>query len=167
MKEIKVYQHYAYVTSEAGGGVQISDLRHLPAANVPYHHWEPTILSTPLSTIHSLHIDTTKGNLYLYGTNIGNGGAICCSLANPWNPSYLGSYDIKYVHDGYVDNDTLYAGEILDGTCSIVDFTNKSNPVVLTNFVTPLSFTHNTWPSRDKKTLFTTDEREQFKPNIL
>ncbi len=158
-KEIKVYKHFAYITSEAGGGLQIADLRNLPAANVPYHYWQPAIGNQQLSTIHALHVDTTKGNIYLYGSNIGNGGAICASLQDPWNPIYLGSYDLKYVHDGYVDNDTLYAGEILDGTCTIVDFTNKTNPAILTSFNTPLNFTHNTWPSKDKRYLFTTDEK--------
>ena len=158
-KEIKVYKHYAYITSEAGGGLQIADLSNLPASNVPYHYWQPTINNQQLSTIHALHVDTTKGNIYLYGSNIGNGGAICASLQDPWNPTYLGSYDLKYVHDGYVDNDTLYAGEILDGTCTILDFTNKSNPAILTSFNTPLNFTHNTWPSKDKHYLFTTDEK--------
>jgi choice-of-anchor B domain-containing protein len=158
-KEIKVYRNYAYITSEAGGGLQIADLRHLPSNNVPYQYWKPAINNQLLSTIHALHIDTTKGNIYLYGSNIGNGGAICASLQDPWNPVYLGSYDLKYVHDGYVDNDTLYAGEILDGTCSIINFTNKTNPIVLTSFNTPLNFTHNTWPSKDKHYLFTTDEK--------
>ncbi|HEY1038519.1 MAG TPA: choice-of-anchor B family protein [Bacteroidia bacterium] len=157
-KEIKVYKQYAYVTSEAGSGLQICDLRQLPTSTVPYHHWEPVILGQTLSSIHSLHIDTTKNNVYLYGSNIGNGGAICASLADPWNPVYLGMYDPLYVHDGYVDNDTLYAGEIINGTCSIIDFTDKNNPVILTSFPTPGNFTHNTWPSFDKKTLFTTDE---------
>lgn len=158
-KEIKVYKNYAYIVSEAGGGVQIADLRHLPATNVPYHHWQPDIAGTVLGKAHSLHIDTTKGNLYVYGSNLFNGGALCASLVDPWNPVYLGNYGAVYVHDGYVDNDTLYAAEILAGVCEIIDFTNKSNPTVITAFPTPLSFTHNTWPSRDKKTLFTTDEK--------
>ena len=157
-KEIKVYKHYAYVTSEAGSGLQICDLKFLPLDSVPYHHWEPDILGQTLNTIHALHVDTTLGNIYLYGSNIGNNGAICASLADPWNPVYLGMYDPFYVHDGYVDNDTLYAGEILNGTCSIVDFTDKNNPQVLSSFPTTGNFTHNTWPSFDKKTLFTTDE---------
>jgi choice-of-anchor B domain-containing protein len=158
-KEIKVYKNYAYITSEAGGGLQIANLRNLPSANMPFHYWQPNIGNQQLSTIHALHIDTTKGNIYLYGSNVGNGGAICASLQDPWNPVYLGSYDLKYVHDGYADNDTLYAGEILDGTCTIVDFTNKTNPTILTSFNTPLNFTHNTWPSKDKRYLFTTDEK--------
>ena len=30
-KEIKTYQHYAYVTSEGGGGIQVVDLAGLPS----------------------------------------------------------------------------------------------------------------------------------------
>ena len=56
-KEIKVLGHYAYVTSEAGGGLQIADLRHLPAANVPYHYWTPNLPGGTLSTI---TIDSTN-----------------------------------------------------------------------------------------------------------
>jgi choice-of-anchor B domain-containing protein len=158
-KEIKVYKKYAYVVSEAGGGVQVADLSFLPAANVPYTYWTPTINSTTLNTVHALHIDTTLGNLYLYGSNVGNQGAICASLANPASPVYLGMYDPEYIHDGYVDNDTLYAGEIYLGLVDVVDFTNKSNPVSITTFSTPGAFTHNTWLSPDKKTAFTTDEK--------
>jgi choice-of-anchor B domain-containing protein len=157
-KEIKVYKNYAYVAAMAGSGLQICDLRHLPTAFVPYQQWQPSISGTMLGKIHALHVDTTMGNIYLYGTNIGNSGAICADLSDPWNPSYLGSYDPNYVHDGYVDNDTLYAAEIFNGTCTIVDFTNKSSPQVICSFHTPNNFPHNTWPLVGKKYLFTTDE---------
>jgi choice-of-anchor B domain-containing protein len=157
-KEIKVYKKYAYVVSEAGSGLQIVDLSHLPTTTIPYHHWTPNIGPDMLNTIHALHVDTTKGTIYLYGSNVGNSGAICASLTDPYNPVYLGKYDVRYVHDGYVDNDTLYAGEIFHGTCTVIDFTDKANPLQISEFQTPGIFTHNTWPSWDKKTLFTTDE---------
>ncbi|MCD6067915.1 MAG: hypothetical protein K0S33_2741 [Bacteroidetes bacterium] len=157
-KEIKVYKKYAYVTSEAGSGLQIVDLSNLPGTTLPYHHWTPSFGPNTLSSIHALHVDTTKGNIYLYGSNIGNSGALCASLADPYNPVYLGRYNVRYVHDGYVDNDTLYGGEVFHGTCTIIDFTNKTSPQTISSFPTPGNFTHNTWPSPDKKTLFTTDE---------
>ncbi|MFL5753950.1 MAG: choice-of-anchor B family protein [Bacteroidia bacterium] len=157
-KEIKVYKKHAYVVSEAGGGIQIADLSFLPAANVPYSYWRPAILTDTLNTVHALHIDTTLGNLYLYGSNIGIKGAIAASLANPASPVYLGIFNQQYVHDGYVDNDTLYAAEIYLGLMDIIDFTNKSNPVSIATVATPGAFTHNTWLSPDKKTVFTTDE---------
>lgn len=159
-KEIKVYKKHAYVVSEAGGGVQIADLSFLPAVNVPYTYWSPTVMGTQLSTIHALHVDTTLGNLYLYGSNVGVGGAIVASLANPASPVYLGIFNQAYVHDGYVDNDTLYGSEIYDGFMDIIDFTNKSNPVSIATVTTPGAFTHNTWTSPDKKTVFTTDEKQ-------
>jgi choice-of-anchor B domain-containing protein len=162
-KEIKVYGDYAYVTTEGGGGLQIVNLGSLPdATGIVYQSWtgDGAIAGT-LSSIHALHID---GNFaYLYGTNLFNGGAIAVDLTDPWNPTYAGKYEMgagneRYVHDGYVRNDTLYAGHIYAGYFSIVDFTNKSAPVEIANQYTPNNFTHNTWLSTNSKILFTTDE---------
>jgi len=159
-KEIKVYKKHAYVVSEAGNGVQICDLSNLPSTTPPTPvYWSPTISGQQLNTIHALHIDTTKGNLYLYGSNVSNKGAIIASLANPLAPVYLGKFDNTYVHDGYVDNDTLYACEIYDGNMEIIDCSNKTNPQVLATVQTYLRFAHNAWLSPDKKTVFTTDEK--------
>lgn len=161
-KEIKVYKKHAYVTSEAGGGVQIVDLSALPSTTPPTPvYWTPTISGQTLGSIHALHIDTTMGNIYLYGSNIGNRGAVIASLANPVAPVYLGRFDATYVHDGYVDNDTLYACEIQDGNLEIIDCSNKTAPQVLATVQTPLRFTHNSWLTPDKKTVLTTDEKSK------
>lgn len=162
-REIKTYKHYAYVTTEGGSGLQIVDLQNLPGTNLPSHFWAPTIQpqNTPLSSIHALHVDTAKGFVYLYGSNVGNQGAIVGDLnPDPFNPVYAGQYDIDYIHDGYVNNDTLYGGHILSGYFSVIDFRDKMNPVVLATQNTPNNFTHNTWPSVDGNTLFTTDETD-------
>jgi choice-of-anchor B domain-containing protein len=160
-KEIKTYKHYAYVTSEGGQGVQIVDLSDLPSPTPDYHFYtgDGAILGQ-LGTIHALHIDTTKGYLYLYGSTLFNGGAVVCDLnADPYNPVYVGKFDqLGYVHDGWVDNDTLYASNIYIGLFSIVNMANKSNPVLLNVQQTPNNFTHNTWMSKDRQTIFTTDE---------
>lgn len=161
-KEIKVYKKHAYVTSEAGDGLQIIDLSKLPATTTPaVTYWTPTVLGQQVGSIHALHIDTTKGNVYLFGSNVSNKGAIVGSLANPAAPAYLGVFDNTYVHDGYVDNDTLFACEIFDGNIEVIDFTNKSSPQVLATVQTPLQFPHNTWLSPDKKYVFTTDEKSK------
>lgn len=164
-KEIKVYGKYAYVTTEGGGGLQIVNLSSLPnTAGVTYHNWAPTIGGTgggTLGSIHALHIDGHFA--YLYGSNLFNGGAIAADLTDPWNPVYAGVYEgttASYVHDGYVRNDTLYAGHIYEGFFSVVDFTNKAAPVELANQTTPTAFTHNTWLSQNSRVLFTTDEND-------
>jgi hypothetical protein len=74
-------------------------------------------------------------------------------------PVIVGRYSINYVHDGYVRSDTLWAAEIQDNGFSVVDVSDKANPVVLANQETPSQFAHNCWLSDDGKYLFTTDER--------
>jgi choice-of-anchor B domain-containing protein len=157
-REIRTWQHYAYVTTEASDntfGVTIVDLQYLPDSIKTKQYTANGLISN----VHALHIE--DGYLYLYGANnsVSQTGALIINLADPWNPTVAGAYSAKYVHDGIVRNNKMYAGEIFDGTFSIVDVTNKANPVTINAQVTPDAFTHNTWLSSDSKYLFTTDER--------
>jgi choice-of-anchor B domain-containing protein len=172
-REIKVYQHYAYVTTEAAGqGLQIIDLTKLslPVPDVDVKSFlgpEGDLVS--INNIHSLHIDVAKGFLYAFGgsstvkvggSNTSVNGAVVLDIkTDPWNPRYVGNFNASYIHDGFVINDTLYGGHIYSGYFSIIDFRNKTAPVVVNTQATPTTFTHNTWRSDDGKTIFTTDER--------
>lgn len=160
-KEIKTFQHFAYVVSEGGFGVQIIDLQNLPSANLPYKSYkgDGAILNT-LNKAHALHIDTEGGFLYVYGSNLYGGGPVILNLLpDPWNPVFVGKFDaLGYVHDGFVERDTLFSSHIYDGQFAIVDVSDKSNPKVLNIQKTPGQFTHNTWLTNDRKTLFATDE---------
>ncbi|HRI59307.1 MAG TPA: choice-of-anchor B family protein, partial [Saprospiraceae bacterium] len=165
-REIKTYQHYAYVVSEGGGGVQIIDLANLPGTNLSWHSYKGNgPINNLLSNIHALHVDVTKGYLYLYGANPNpyGGKAVVLNLnADPYNPTYAGYFNSNfsgngnYIHDGFVDNDIMYGAHVYGGFFSIVNMSNKSNPVLVTTQQTPGLFTHNTW--RSGSTLFTTDE---------
>ena len=162
-REVKVWQKFAYVTTEGGSqGLQIVDLTNLPGTVLPYHTWAPSITTTvgtyTLSTIHALHID--NGYVYLYGANNGSGidGIVIGDLSDPWNPTTAGIYNGYYVHDGYVRNDTVWACHIYDGFFSAIDVSDKANPVQLAQQHTPNNFTHNSWLSDNSRYLFTTDE---------
>ena len=160
-KEIKTYGHYAYIVSEGGMGLQIVDLSPLPSPNLPYHsYYGDGLIEGQLNKAHALHVDVTTGFLYLYGSNLNSGTAIYVNLnPDPYNPTYAGKYPgIGYVHDGYVDNDTMYSCHIYQGQMAMVDVRDKLNPVLLGSVVTPGAFTHNSWLSTDHKTAFTTDE---------
>jgi choice-of-anchor B domain-containing protein len=156
-REVKTYEGFAYVTTEGdGGGLLIVDLRNLPDA-IDYQTYTGNgAISGQISTIHALHID--NGRCYLYGSNIGVGGALILDLSDPWNPNYIGQYNNYYVHDGYVEGDTAWFGNIYDGFFSVVDVSNPSNPVELTLQETPGNFTHNTWLTDNNQFLLTTDE---------
>lgn len=161
-KEIKTYSHYAYVTSEGGQGIHIVDLSQLPAANpVNYFYTGDGAIAGQLNEIHSLHIDTTAGFLYAFGGPMFNGGAKIFDLKpDPYHPEYVGKFDqLDYIHDGYVDNDTLYACHINDGILSITNLSDKNNPEILGTVETPARFTHNSWLLSDHKHILTTDER--------
>lgn len=157
-REIRTWQHYAYITTENSDntfGVTIVDLQYLPDSIKTKQYTANGLISN----VHALHID--NGYMYLYGANnsVSQSGALIINLTDPWNPTVSGGYTNHYVHDGIVRNNKLYAGEITNGTFSIVDVTNKSNPVLLNTQVTPFAFTHNTWLSSNNNFLYTTDEK--------
>ncbi len=162
-KEVKTYQHYAYATTE-GGPVQVIDLSPLPSTNLPVNVYNGDgPIAGEITNVHALHVDETKGFLYLYGSGAGvsgTGGALVCDLnEDPFNPKFVGEFQaMGYIHDGFVDNDILYGGHIYAGQMSIVDMSDKSNPVILGAVQTPNAFTHNTWPTDDRKYALTTDE---------
>lgn len=155
--EIKVFGHYAYTANETGGGITIMDLSGLPD-NVVTTFWtgqDDPLLPEPLNTCHTLFVDE-KGFGYFFGTNIGT--VIVDLNQDPANPVVKGIYDVRYVHDGFVRGDTLWAAEVYDGTVSVINLTDRSNPQVMSLWTTPNNFAHNVWLTPDNKTAFTTDE---------
>ncbi|OWY19096.1 choice-of-anchor B family protein [Sphingobacteriales bacterium UPWRP_1] len=163
-REGKVWGNYAYVTNEAGSGLQIINFSNLPSGSVTAanaNYWTGGTWSggsVSFSTSHAMFIDE-NGIAYIYGTNYGNGGVIMANVAaNPTNPPIVGVYNQKYVHDGFVRGDTLWAAQIYDGTFAVINVTNKANPVVMATQNTGSNFTHNTWLNDIGTHVFTTDE---------
>ena len=153
-RELRTYGNYCYSGTEGGGGVTIIDLSNLPGP-VTYTTWTGNgAIAGQLSSVHTVGV--YEGYLYLFGGNLT--GVVIADLSNPADPQYLGKYDSNYIHDGYVRNDTLWAGEIYLGQFSVVDVFDKSNPILITTQATPGAFCHNTWLSDDGSHLFTTDE---------
>jgi len=151
-RDIKTWGHYAYVINEGGDGLLIVDLTDLSGQTYVNH-------TTHFSTAHNIYIDE-NGVAYIFGSDIGNGGAIFLDVdANPMNPTYLGIWDDYYIHDGMARGDTLWSGCIYEGEFYAVDVSDKTNPQILGHHVTPNQFTHNIWVSDDGKYVFTTDEQ--------
>ncbi len=154
-RDLKVWDDYAYITTEGGGGLVIIDLSPLPqstalnAISFQGDNWE---------SAHNLFIDEF-GICYIFGADRGNGGAIFLDLTvDPMNPVEVGEFDQWYIHDGMARGDTLYAAHISNGFFSIVDVADKTIPVVLGTQNTGNNFTHNIWVSDDGDFVFTTDE---------
>ena len=149
---------YAYVTTEAEDGMLIIDLGPLPQSTnlTTTLYTGPT--NNPWQSAHTCFVDE-YGYAYVFGANRGNGGVIILDVfTNPMAPVEVGIFDNWYCHDGYVRNDTMYLANINDGILSIVDVSDKSNPILLGTKTTVSNFTHNAWPSDNGQFVFTTDE---------
>lgn len=155
-RDIKTWNKHAYVTNETYGGLLIIDLSKLPYS-IDTLRWTGDTLD--FQRAHNIFIDE-KGIAYLFGSNIGNQGALMLDLTNdPKNPELVGMYNDAYVHDGFARGDTLWTSEIYDGELTAIDVSVKSAPIVMGSIQTPHLFAHNCWLSDDGKYAFTTDEK--------
>ena len=101
-REVKIWGKYAYVTTEGGSnGLQIINLGKLPGTitTSDYKYWKGTgAILNLLTKMHSLHID--NGYAYLNGANGGalfGGASLIVSLADPWNPVYIGNTQVSFL----------------------------------------------------------------------
>jgi choice-of-anchor B domain-containing protein len=156
-RDIKTYQHYAYVTNETSGGIEIIDLAD-PESPVDLPNY------TGINTAHNLYIDTTTGRLYTAGAHgVGGtltGGTRILSLANPTAPVEVGSWETVYLHDVMVQSDRLYGSAINAATLYVLNVANVASITTLgTASGYPLAFTHNAWVTPDGNYVMTTDEQ--------
>lgn len=158
-REVKTYGEYVYVTTEAPHGLDIVDLRD-PDRPVLVRTWNQTFASA-----HSLWIDEARGLLFANGTRDATGTSqgmrVLDLTRNPENPTDLGGFTAFYIHDAYSAGNRLYASAINGGFLAILDVSNPANVRELSRFFTGGRFTHNAWPTRDGRYLFTTDERDR------
>lgn len=159
-RDIKEYNGYAYITTEAADGLMIIDLNSLPdTAGISVNHY----FDDRWSTAHNLFIDE-NGIMYVFGAgndSLGTDGVLMYDVAiDPVNPEYVGEYNVNYVHDGMARGDTLYIANVYQGTFSIINVADKENPIYMGGAETPYSFTHNIWVSDDGDHVYTTDEKQ-------
>ncbi|MEE2699912.1 MAG: choice-of-anchor B family protein [Bacteroidota bacterium] len=164
-RDIKTWNNYAYVTTEADAGLLIVDLNDM-TGNTYWHKrtfTNPSSGSVQFTAAHNIYIDE-NGIAYIFGasdtaSSPSNGAIFLDVNANPTDPIYLGEWDDEYIHDGMARGDTMYAGCIYAGELLVVDVSNKSNPQTLGSTPTPNLFTHNAWVSDNGDFVFTTDEQ--------
>lgn len=156
-REIKTWKNYAYIVHDNSSndiGVTIVDLKSIDQ-NIKTYNFKGA--NNDIFRAHTLFI-SDKGYLFLFGGSKA-GCAIFDLNTDPINPKYLGFTSKEYIHDGYVFNDTLWASNVYEGYISVWDVTNPKLPFKITQFYTPGTFTHNSWLSDNRQTLFTTDEK--------
>jgi choice-of-anchor B domain-containing protein len=152
-RDIKTYQHWAYVTNESGGGLAIVDLAdpENPVSRPAY---------AGFNRAHNLYIEESTGRCYIAGSDLERGGVRILSLANPEVPVEIGSWEVDYVHDVIAQSGRMYCSAIYAGRLAILDVTNPGSIPPLLGAVQgyPGAFTHNAWITADDTFVMTTDE---------
>jgi len=166
-REIKTYQHYAYLISDDGApnSFQIIDLQYLPdSVSVVYDS------DSLFQRAHTLYVDGNKlyCGIVKGGVTSGTSSMSVYSLNNPVNPSLLRDVDQDYgsvftnqqVHDMLVRNDTIYASAAFDGLF-ILKYDSVANNFTMLGSLTSYpsqGYNHSSALTDDGKTLVFMDE---------
>ena len=169
--DIKVYEGYAYVVTEGGGGMQVFDLATIDAGTVTPI---TTFTANGLTQAHNIAINEESGFAYICGAkdNPSGGGIFMVDIRVPNVPVYAGAWSNFYVHDVQVVtyHEGTYAGrEIAFAFCGsvnsglqIIDVTNKSNPTVISTLEYPRQqYTHQGWLTANRRYLYLNDELDE------
>lgn len=152
-RDFRTYQHWVYIVNDVGGGMQIADLQYLPDSV----HFINTYTFAGFVRAHTLEISGPY--LFLNGGNYSTEGVVVLDITNPTAPVKRGEWEIQYVHDERIVNDTLWACNIYVGTITVIDARNKDSLKTITSFNNgPGPMPHNCAITADRKYLFTTDE---------
>ncbi|MAB29291.1 MAG: hypothetical protein CMJ53_08475 [Planctomycetaceae bacterium] len=172
-RDIKVYGEYAYAVSEGGNGIQCFDLRNIDSGSVP----PPNEVTTGgTSSTHNVAINIDSGYLYRCGGGSNIGLRIYDLKSDPMNPTFVGEWLDRYVHDVQVVTYTEgpYAGMEVAFCCAgfnngstntaldIVDVTDKANPALLRRLQYPNgAYSHQGWLTPDRKYFLLGDELDE------
>ncbi len=169
-RDIKVFENHAYIVSEHDNhDMQVFDLTQLRSVEgAPVTFAETALYDVGgEGNTHNLNINTDTGFAYLVGTSTCNSGLHMVDINDPANPTFAGCFDDHgYIHDAqcviYEGPDREHRGreicfnanaefvgptiEDIENTLSIVDVTDKDNPVPLARmFYGNDGYSHQGW----------------------
>lgn len=177
-RDIKVYNNYAFIVSEAGEhGMQIFDLTNLRDIESPPLLFEEDAHYSGWGRAHNIVINESTGRAYGVGTNTFGGGLHIVDISDPLNPTLIGDFsEDGYTHDAqvvsYAGPDTNYQeSEIAfacnENTVTIVDVTDPSDATLISSTGYPgSSYTHQGWLTEDHRYFLSNDELDEQNSGI-
>lgn len=189
-RDIKVYENYAFIVSEAyRHGMQVVDLHKLRDFNGS----EPLKLESDLDytlfgNAHNVAINEDTGFIYAVGTTTCDGGLHVIDGREPLNLKFVtcigrNVYEVPenfkkpirdgeaYTHDVqcvvYKGSDARFLGREIcvssnEDTVNVVDVTDKSKPVQISvASYKGVNYTHQGWLSEDQDFFFLGDELDE------
>jgi choice-of-anchor B domain-containing protein len=172
-RDIKVYNNYAFIVSEAGQhGMQIFDLTNLRDITSPPLLFEEDAHYSGWGNAHNIVINESTGRAYGVGTNTFEGGLHIVDISDPLNPTLIGDFSQDgYTHDAqvvsYAGPDTNFQGKEIafacnENTVTIADVTDASNTTLISSTGYPgASYTHQGWLTEDHRYFLSNDELDE------
>jgi choice-of-anchor B domain-containing protein len=172
-RDIKVYNNYAFIVSEAGGhGMQIFDLTNLRDIESPPLLFEEDAHYSGWGNAHNIVINESTGKAYGVGTNTFSGGLHIVDISDPLNPTLIGDFsEDGYTHDAqvvsYAGPDTNFQGKEIafacnENTVTIVDVTDASNTTLISSTgYSGSAYTHQGWLTEDHRYFLSNDELDE------
>ncbi|HLA64518.1 MAG TPA: choice-of-anchor B family protein, partial [Rhodothermales bacterium] len=172
-RDVRVYQNYAFVVSEAEGhGMQVFDLTRLRnVRNMPETFTEDAHYGE-VSNVHTMAITPETGLAVLVGTNTCSAGLHFVDVRDPLHPQNAGCFsEDGYTHETqcwvYNGPDQDYQGREIclafnEDTVTIVDATDRANPRMLARGTYPSpAYTHQGWFTDDMRYVLINDELDE------
>jgi choice-of-anchor B domain-containing protein len=175
-RDIKTYNDHAFIVSEARNhGMQVFDLTQLRGLSGPPVTFSETAHYNKNASAHNIVINEDTGYAYIVGAsgkNSCSGGLHMVDISNPTGPSFAGCFSSDgYTHDAqcvvYTGPDAEHQGREIcvnsnEDTVTIVDVTNKANPVQLSRTgYSGAAYTHQSWLTEDQVHLLVDDELDE------
>jgi choice-of-anchor B domain-containing protein len=183
-RDMKIYQHYAYIVSEAWiHGMQVIDLHKLRGLDgKKVARLDADIRYRDFGNAHNIFINEESGYAYAVGTSTCDGGLHIMNIKDPLNPKFVncvgrGVYEIPskhgdaYTHDVqcviYQGPDVDYLGHEIcvssnEDTVNIVDVTDKNKPYQISAAsYDGVKYTHQGWLTEDQRYFLLGDELDE------
>lgn len=171
-RDIKVVDDVAYIVSEAGEhGIQVVNLEMLLSME-PMSPLPLTAYYTGFGSAHNIAANPETEFVYGVGTNTFSGGMHIVDVADPANPTLVGSWEEAYVHDAqvvvYDGPDADYAGQEIAFAFSgfsgffIVNVEDKDDCQTLSALSdSSWVYTHQGWLTEDQRFVLVNDEIDE------
>ncbi|NBD96196.1 MAG: choice-of-anchor B family protein [Gammaproteobacteria bacterium] len=177
--DLKTYEDHAFIVADSasGHGIQVFDLTRLlevePGNPQTFDH---DAHFTGFNSAHNIAINKDTGFAYIVGSEACSGGLYMVDISDPRDPQYAGCFDEDgYTHDAQC---VLYHGPDPDYQCreicfasnedslTVVDVTDKSDPVMVGRHTYDHSYTHQGWLTEDQRYFVTDDELDETSQNL-
>ena len=171
-RDIRVYADHAFVVSSPADGMQVLDLRQLSSITSPPVTFTSDANYLEFGHAHNISINEATGFAYAVGSATCSGGLHMIDIGDPVNPTFAGCYSGDgYTHDTqcviydgpdvtHQDREICFSSN--EDTVTIVDVTDKSNPLLLSRSGYHHGYTHQGWLTEDHRYFLLGDERDEL-----